>query len=137
MQFSLALKRTMYNFKISFFPNFILIQWAKYICPRDLFSPYHFKSKIHGVYYQLHNTLISLKVSGRIFPTVCFKTLRKRWKCMCATNCNLSPVLIFFPCKRSSLDVRTSFLQACVLVSGPTVDLFIYLPRDFSSFQDA
>ena len=49
VQFSSALKRTMYNFKNSFFPNFLLIRRVKYIFSRDMFCLYHFKAKIHGV----------------------------------------------------------------------------------------
>ena len=48
-QFSSALKRTMYDFKNSFFPNFLLIYRAKYIFSRDMFCLYHFGAKIHGV----------------------------------------------------------------------------------------
>ena len=49
VQFSSALKRTMYDFKNSFFHNFLLIHRAKYIFSRDTFCLYHFRSKIHGV----------------------------------------------------------------------------------------
>ena len=46
---SSALERTMYDFKNSFFPNFLLIHRAKYIFSIDMFCVYHFKAKIHGV----------------------------------------------------------------------------------------
>ena len=49
VQFSSALKRTMYDFKNSFFPNFLLIHRAKHIFSRDMFCLYHFRAKIHGV----------------------------------------------------------------------------------------
>ena len=49
MQFSPALKRTMYDFKNSFFPNFLFIHRAKYIFSRDMFCLYHFRAKIHSV----------------------------------------------------------------------------------------
>ena len=49
VQFSLALKRTMYDFKNSFFPDFLLIHRAKYIFSRDMFCLYHFRAKIHSV----------------------------------------------------------------------------------------
>ena len=38
MQFSSALKRTIYNFKNSFFPNFVSIHRAKYIFPETCFA---------------------------------------------------------------------------------------------------
>ena len=44
-----AIKRTMYDFKNSFFPNFVFIHRAKYIFSRDMFCLYHFRAKIHGV----------------------------------------------------------------------------------------
>ena len=47
----LGLQRTMYDFKTSFFLNFLLIHRAKYIFSRDMFSLYHFRAKIHGVGY--------------------------------------------------------------------------------------
>ena len=49
VQFSLALKRTMNDFKNSFFHNFLLIHTAKYIFSRDMFCLYHFRAKTHGV----------------------------------------------------------------------------------------
>ena len=49
VQFSSALKRTMYDFKNSFFSNFLLTHRAKYIFSRDMFCLYHFRAKIHGV----------------------------------------------------------------------------------------
>ena len=49
MQFSSALKRTMYDFKNSFFPNFLLIHRAKYVFSIDMFCLYHFRAKIHSV----------------------------------------------------------------------------------------
>ena len=52
VQFSSALKRTMYDFKNSFFPNFLLNHRAKYIFSRDMFCLYHFRAKIHGVRYK-------------------------------------------------------------------------------------
>ena len=45
MQFSSALKRTMYDFKNSFFPNFLLFHRAKYIFSKDMFCLYHFRAK--------------------------------------------------------------------------------------------
>ena len=42
VQFSSALKRTMNDFKNSFFPNFVFIPRAKYIFSRDMFCLYHF-----------------------------------------------------------------------------------------------
>ena len=44
-----ALKRTMYDFKNSFFFDFLLIQRAKYIFSRDMFCLYHFWTKINSV----------------------------------------------------------------------------------------
>ena len=44
-----ALKRTMYEFKNYFFPNFLLIHKAKYIFSRDMFCICNFRAKIHGV----------------------------------------------------------------------------------------
>ena len=49
VHFCSALKRTIYDFKNSFFPNFLLIYRAKYIFSRDMFYLYHFRAKIHGV----------------------------------------------------------------------------------------
>ena len=42
-------QNTMYDFKNSFFPNFLLIHRAKYIFSRDMFYLYHFRAKIHAV----------------------------------------------------------------------------------------
>ena len=42
-------QRTTYDFKNSFFPNFLLIHKAKYIFSRDMFCLHHFRAKIHGV----------------------------------------------------------------------------------------
>ena len=49
VHFSLALKWTIYNFKNSFFPNFLLIHRAKYILSRAMFCQYHYRAKIHCV----------------------------------------------------------------------------------------
>ena len=43
----------MYDFKNSFFPNFLLIHRAKYIFSRVMFCLYHFRAKIHGVSSEL------------------------------------------------------------------------------------
>ena len=54
-KFSLAgvvngkLKRTMYDFKNSFFPDLFCILRAKYIFSTDMFCLYHFRAKIYGV----------------------------------------------------------------------------------------
>ena len=49
MQFSSALKRTMYDLKNSFFPNFLLICRAKYIFSRDMFFKRNFELIFHSV----------------------------------------------------------------------------------------
>ena len=43
-------KKTMHDFKNSFFLNFLLIHRAKYIFSRDMFCLPHFWAKIHGVF---------------------------------------------------------------------------------------
>ena len=48
VQFSSDLKRTIYDFKNSFFPNLVLIHRAKYIFS-DMLCLYHFWARIHGV----------------------------------------------------------------------------------------
>ena len=73
VQFSLALKRTMYDFKNSFFPNFLLTHRAKYIFSRDMFCLYHFRAKIHGVflfsqpYFNSKSAIEFIKFPGRTF----------------------------------------------------------------------
>ena len=77
MQFSLALKRTMYNFKNCFFPNYLLIHRAEYIFSRYMLCLYHFRAKIHGVsclkkklcfcLQQLHNDLLLMFDIWNIF----------------------------------------------------------------------
>ena len=53
----------MYDFKNSFFPNFLLIHRAKYIFSRDMFCLYHFRAKIHGMYKTDQNKKLDLRVS--------------------------------------------------------------------------
>ena len=42
VQFSSALKRKMYDFKNSFFPNFVFISRVEYVFSEDMFCIYHF-----------------------------------------------------------------------------------------------
>ena len=49
VQFSSTLKRTKYDLKNSFFPNFLLIHREKYIFSRDMFFKRHFELIYHSV----------------------------------------------------------------------------------------
>ena len=66
-----SLARTMYKFKNSFFPNFLLIHRAKYIFSRDVFFLYHFRAKIHGMIQSIYSTKLHLceeKANFSTFP---------------------------------------------------------------------
>ena len=59
----------MYDFKNSFFPNFLSIHRAKYISSRAMFCLYHFGAKIHGVLNVRQGHRSSLKVKNGYVPT--------------------------------------------------------------------
>ena len=73
MQFSSALKRTMYYFKNSSFPNFLLIHRARYIFSRDMICLYHFKAKIYDVKETINILVL------RIIKIPILKTCLNHW----------------------------------------------------------
>ena len=75
VQSSSAFKRTMYNFKNSFFPNFVFIGRVKYIFSRDMFYLYHFQARIHGVARNQWKKYLLLKL--QIFTSSPKRTQRR------------------------------------------------------------
>ena len=106
MQFSSALKRTMYDFKNSFFPNFLLIHRAKYIFSRDMFCLHHFRAKIHGVSFKQKSNIMIMSF---------------KW---------------YLSCKRSKLTKRSSILRILFVIHLLGLDKKMQWKWNHKTFKD-